>query len=193
MRNARALALPALALLGAVLLAAAPARAETRAQAARVELDRLFQALRAAPDEATAGMLEARIRHLWLRQATPAVALLMARGDRDLTNDADDEAIADFDAVLELAPDFAEGYNHRAVARAEAGDYAGAVRDIEAALRHDPRNFSALQALSRIAEQQGNWKGALDAWRKALDIDPRTPGGIGRLERLQKKAEGEAT
>lgn len=183
---------PAL-LLAAGVLAALPAAAESRTQATQAQLDRLFAALRAAPDETAAGRLEARIRQLWLRQATPAVALLLARGDRDMENDAIAEAITDFDAVLDLAPDFAEGYDRRAVARANAGDYAGAVRDIEAALRHDPRNFAALHTLSRIAELQGNWKGALDAWRKSLDIDPRTPGGAARLEMLRKKVEGEAT
>ena len=181
----------------AVLLAAvplvAPARAETRAQERQVQLDRMFKALRAAPDENTAAMIEGRIRALWLEQATPAVALLMARGDRDIANDASADAIEDFTAVLDLQPDFAEGYDHRAVARATAGDYAGAVRDIEQALQHDPRNFAALQGLSRIAEEQGNWQGALAAWQKAIDIDPRTPGGIDRLEMLQKKVEGEAT
>jgi tetratricopeptide (TPR) repeat protein len=181
-----------LVLLGAVLLAG-PAGAETPAEARQAQLDRLFKALRAAPDEQAAAMIEGRIRALWLDQATPAVGLLMGRGDRDLGNDAPGEAIADFDAALDLEPDFSEGYNHRAVARAAAGDYDGAVRDIELALQHDPRNFSALEGLSHIAERQGNWQGALDAWRKALDIDPRTPGGLDRLDMLQKKVEGEAT
>ena len=182
-----------LAILAAALLAT-PAAAETRAQAARqAQLDHLFTALRAAPDEATAGMIESRIRRLWAEQPSPAAALLMARGDRELHGDAEGDAIADFDAVLDLEPDYAEGYTHRAVARAAAGDVAGAVRDIQAALAHDPRNFAALQALSHIAEQQGNWQGALDAWQKALDIDPRMPGGADRLQMLIGKVEGEAT
>lgn len=181
----------ALTLLAAALLAP-PARADTRA-ARHAQLDRLFTALRAAPDEEAAGMIEQSIRRLWAEQASPAAALLMARGDRDLHNDAEGEAIDDFSAVLDLEPDYSEGYTHRAVARAAAGDYAGAVRDIEAALQHDPHNFAALQALSHIAEQQGNWHGALDAWQKALDLDPRTPGGADRLEMLTKKLEGEAT
>lgn len=128
-----------------------------------------------------------------MQQPSPAAAMLMARGDRDLHNEAGGEALADFDAVLVLEPDFSEGYNHRAVARAVLGDYDGAVRDIQAALARDPRNFSALEGLSHVAEQQGNWKGALDAWQKALDIDPRTPGGIDRLDMLHRKVEGEAT
>jgi cytochrome c-type biogenesis protein CcmH/NrfG len=67
------------------------------------------------------------------------------------------------------------------------------VLDIEATLKLDPKHFPALQGLSHIAEQQGNWAGALAAWQRALDIDPLTPGGLERLEKLQKKVEGEAT
>ncbi|MBN9509991.1 MAG: tetratricopeptide repeat protein [Alphaproteobacteria bacterium] len=180
-------------LLAALVVLAVPAHAETAAEARQAELDRLFKALKAAPDEITAAAIEGRIRTLWKQQATGAVALLMSRGERDLGNRAGTDALADFDAALELQPDLSEGYNHRAAARMELGDYAGAVRDIQAALAYDPRNFSALQGLSHIAERQGNWKGALEAWQHALDIDPRTPGGIERLEMLQKKVEGEAT
>jgi tetratricopeptide (TPR) repeat protein len=179
--------------VAALALLAAPALADQRADAHNAELDRLFRALKAAPDETTAGLLESRIHTLWVQEGSPAATLLLSRGDRDLHGNADDEALADFDAVLVLEPKFAEGYSHRAVAKATLGDYAGAIRDIEAVLTLDPRHFSALQGLSRIAEQQGNWKGALEAWQKALDIDPRTPGGMDRLDMLQKKVDGEAT
>ncbi len=182
----------ALTFLAAAVLAA-PAQAETRAQARQAQLDHLFKALRAAPDEDTAGMIEGRIRKLWAEQASPAAALLMARGNRDLHNDAAGEAIDDFSAVLDLEPDYSQAYANRAVARAAAGDFAGAVGDIQAALTRDPRNFAALQALSRIAEEQGNWQGALDAWQKVLDIDPRMPGGADRLQMLIRKVEGEST
>ena len=181
-----------LLLLGALLLAA-PARADQKVDAHRAELDRLFKALQAAPDENAAGLLEGRIRALWVQEASPAALLLLSRGEREMDANADDEAVQDFDAVLTLEPEFAEGYNHRAAARAALGDYAGAIRDIEATLSRDPRHFPALQGLSRIAEQQGNWRGALEAWQRALDIDPRTPGGLDRLEKLQKKVDGEAT
>lgn len=180
-------------LLCVLPLLAAPAFAETRAQAEQGQLDRLFTALRAAPDEATAAMLETRIRHIWRAQASPAVALLMSRGDRDVAHDATGDAVADFDAALDLAPDYADGYAHRAIAHAAGGNLAGAVRDIEQALQRDPRNFVALRTLSRVAEEQGNWRGALDAWRKALEIDPRMQGGAERLKMLRRKVEGEST
>jgi tetratricopeptide (TPR) repeat protein len=179
--------------LVALLLIASPALADQRADAAKQQLDRLLKALRAAPDEHAAEMIEGTVRALWVQQASPAAVMLLSRGERDLQNHAEDEALADFDAVLALEPDYAEGYNHRAAARAAVGDDDGAIRDIEETLKREPRHFSALEGLSRIAERQHNWKGALEAWQKALDIDPLTPGGLDRLEMLQKKVDGEAT
>jgi tetratricopeptide (TPR) repeat protein len=175
------------------LLLAGPAWADQKPDASHAQLDKLFKALRAAPDVSTATMLEGRIRAIWVQEGSPATTLLMARGERDLQNNANDQALEDFDAALALEPNYAEGFNHRAVARAALGDYAGAIRDIEETLKREPRHFSALEGLSRIAEQQHNWKGALEAWQKALDIDPLTPGGLDRLDMLQKKVDGEAT
>jgi len=51
--------------------------------------------------------------------------------------------------------------------------------------------FAALETLSRIAEARNDYKGALAAWQKALELSPRTPDGADRLKALQKKVLGE--
>jgi tetratricopeptide (TPR) repeat protein len=180
-------------LLCLFLILAMPALADPRADARKVELDRLLGALKAAPSEQAAGLLEARIKQIWLQSGSPAATLLLRRGDRDLQANAADEAVADYDAALVLEPGLTEAFNHRAVARFQGGDYTGALRDIEATLKREPRHFDAFQVLSRIAEARGDWAGALAAWQKALELDPRTPGGQERLNLLRQKAQGEAT
>jgi tetratricopeptide (TPR) repeat protein len=175
------------------LLMAGPALADARADARRAELDRLLGALKAAPNETAAGMLETRIRHLWLEQGSPASTLLMGRGMRDLEADAGQEAEDDFDAVLALDPDLTEAFVARAMARFAQADYMGAVHDIEETLKREPRHFGAWQQLSRIAEARGDWKGALAAWQKVLEIDPKMPDGQERLRILTRKAVGEST
>ena len=179
-------------LLLALCLASVPALADTRADMRKAELDALLKSLSAAPDEDAAAALEERIKQIWINEGTPAVTLLMSRGLRDLANHAPDEAEQDFDAVITLQPDLAAAYERRAVARFDAGDYAGALSDIEVTLQHEPRDFVALQTLSRIAEARGDFKGALLAWKKSLEIDPKTPGGDKRLKELTRKVEGEA-
>ncbi len=179
----------------AVLLAlmAFPTLAQPRPDPRKVELDGLLNALKTAPTEEAAGAIEGRVKQLWLESGSPAATLLMGRGLRDLANNAAGDAQDDFDAVLALEPDLAEAYDRRAVARYLQGDYTGAIIDIQATLQREPRSFIAFQGLSRIAEARGDLKGALAAWRRALELDPKTPGGDTRLRELVHKVEGERT
>ncbi len=155
------------------------------------ELEQLLEALAMAPSEEVAARMEARISQLWIRAGGPTAGLLMTRGVRNLDSGAADEAIQDFDAALALEPGLTDAFGRRAMARYQAGDVTGAVRDLEETLRREPRHFGAWRALSGLAEAQGNMPSALAAWRKLLEIDPKTPGGQGHLKDLVKKVEGE--
>ncbi len=163
------------------------------AQPAAPSLDSLLSALRVAPTEEAASALETQIRAQWAAAASPALRLLLARGQRELAENAAGDAADSFDAALDLEPDLLEAWRGRAQARRMLGDYAGAVRDIQELLRREPRSFVALQDLSRIAESRADWKGALAAWQKLLELDPRTPNAQVRLRDLRRRALGEAT
>jgi tetratricopeptide (TPR) repeat protein len=177
-----------------LLLISVPVIAQERPDADRAAiLNQLFSALLRAPSEEDAATLEQRIRQAWLEGGSPAVTLLMMRGLREMQTGSQEEALADFDAAATLDPDLAVAYDRRAMARFQQGDIAGAIHDIEETLRHEPRDFSALQDLSRIAESQKNWAGAYAAWLKVIEIDPKTPGGADRLKDLKRRALGDAT
>jgi len=181
-------------LLLAALIGAVPAvpHAQEPGQK-RAMITKLLDALQHAPSEAAAVPIELQLRQLWVNAGSPAVTLLMGRGLRELKAGENDEAIKDFGDAIILDPTLAEAYHQRAIARYHAGDTASAIADVEAALRQEPRDFAALQTLSHIAEARDNWKGAYDAWRKVLEIDPMTPGGQDRLKELKRKAFGEET
>ena len=146
----------------------------------KAPVDNLLAALKAAPNEQAAAALEAQLRALWQQSATPAVRLLLARGSRELSERAPGDALDSFDAALDLSPDLLEGWRGRAEARRSLGDYTGAVHDVEALLKLEPRSFLAFQELSQIAETRGDWRGALAAWTKVLELSPHTPGGSDR-------------
>src|SRR5690242_12615411 len=85
-------------------------------RAAAAEPDGAFEALRTAPDEAGAALVEARIRSLWAQSASPSVTLLLRRGARDLEAQLPAEALEDLDAAITLQPDLADGWYLRAQA-----------------------------------------------------------------------------
>ena len=180
-----------------LLLLSAPAMAQDRDTPTRPSpaqtLDRLFGMLKVAPDESTAGAIEDSIQGQWIAEATPATKLLLLHGLHSLADNQANEALDDFDAALDLQPDLQEGWHGRASARAKLGDYAGAERDIEEVMKREPRQFRALEDLSTIAEQRGDWKGAYAAWSRAMDLDPKASGGAERLKDLKRRAFGEAT
>jgi tetratricopeptide (TPR) repeat protein len=156
-------------------------------------LDRLFGMLKVAPDEQSASTVEDAIQGQWIAEATPATKLLLLHGFKELTDNQPNEALDDFDATLDLQPDLPEGWHGRALARARLGDTAGAERDIEEVIKREPRQFAALEDLSRIAEAAGDWRGAYTAWNAALAIDPKAAGGADRLKDLKRRAFGDST
>ena len=155
------------------------------------ELDRAFEALRDAPDEQGAGLVEQRIRQLLAARATPSVTLLLARGQRNLAGNHPEEALEDFDAAIILAPEAVDPWFGRALASHLAGDAASALRDLQEVLRLEPRHWQALQQLSIWQEEAGNALGALQSFAAALAIHPRLRGGEARLRELRRKAHGE--
>jgi tetratricopeptide (TPR) repeat protein len=189
-----------LALIPALALAQAPPAAPGTAQGGRpdaaatrrAELDRLFEALRSAPDTSGGQLVEARIRAVWAQGISPAVQLLLRRGSRNLQANAPDEALEDFDAALVLQPESPDVWLMRARALAALGDRAAAARDIQEALRLEPRHFGALVQLSQMQDEAGDATGALRSFDAALALHPHLAGAAERRRELARKAEGDA-
>jgi predicted TPR repeat methyltransferase len=176
------------------LLVAASASAQTPPPATvdkHATVDQLFTALKGATTQEQASELEARIAQSWLNAGTPSITLLMSRGVRDVQGGLNEDAVEDFDAIVTLEPSLPEGWHRRALAKLAVGDTDGAVADLGETLALEPRHFMALSDLSRIAEHRGDWKSALAAWQKVLEIDPKTEDGEERLKVLTSKALGE--
>ena len=103
------------------------------------------------------------------------------------------DAVESFTDAITLAPDVAEAWHQRAIARYHSGDVTGAIRDLEETVRLEPRDFAALRTLADIATAREDWKGAYAAWQKVMELDPKTPGGDARLRELKRHAVGEDT
>jgi len=180
----------------ALLAFAEPSQAQAPPQGAaaqrQAELDRLFEALRTAPDQGGGQIVESRIRALWGQAVSPAAALLLRRGQRNLQAQETAEALEDFDAALLLEPESADAWMLRARAHANLGDRVAAARDLQQALRLEPRHFGALLQFAALQEESGDLRGALRSLDAALAVHPRLPGGDARRRDLVRRAEGEA-
>src|ERR1700680_1418710 len=115
-------------------------------------LDFLFGALKAAPDEASAKHVEARIWALWLQTPSDTAALLMMRAKAAIDAQQVDVALKLLDAVVKLRPDYIEAWNRRATLYYLKNDYAHSLQDIEQVLVREPRHIGPLAGLGRSVE-----------------------------------------
>jgi tetratricopeptide (TPR) repeat protein len=159
--------------------------------AAPASTDALLAALAQAPNAHVAAEIETKLQEAWHDQATPAVQILIDHAVISAAHEKMQDALADSDAAITLQPDLADLWRRRAEARFAAGDDQGALADLAQALVREPRLIPALADLSRYAELKKNNKRALEAWRKVLELDPKTEDGQKRLDRLQKKVSGQ--
>jgi tetratricopeptide (TPR) repeat protein len=153
-------------------------------------LDFLFGALKAAPDEASAKHVEARIWALWLQTPSDTAALLMMRAKAAMDAQQTDVAMKLLDAVIKLRPDYVEAWNRRATLYYLKNDYAHSLEDIEQVLVREPRHFGALAGLGMIMQDLGEEKRALDAFRQALAINPHLEKVPELVKTLTEKVEG---
>ena len=153
-------------------------------------LDFLFGALKAAPDEASARHVEARIWALWLQTPSDTAALLMMRAKAAMDAQRMDVAQKLLDAVVKLRPDYVEAWNRRATLYYLRNDYTRSLQDIEQVLVREPRHFGALAGLGMIMQDLGDEKRALDAFRRALAINPHLDKVPELVRTLSEKVEG---
>ena len=153
-------------------------------------LDTLFAALKIAPDEASSQAIEQRIWAVWMISGSDTCNLLMSRVKQATDAKDYDLALKLLDAVVEIKPDYVEGWNQRATIYYLKDDYAHAIADIGQVLAREPRHFGALSGLGVILQEIGDDKDALKAYRDALKIDPHLENIPDVVKELSVKVEG---
>ena len=153
-------------------------------------LDFLFGALKAAPDEESARYVEVRILALWSQASSDTISLLMQRVKVATDARQSDVALKMLDEVLKLRPDYIEGWSRRATLHYMRNDYQRSLEDIEQVLIREPRHFGALAGLGVIMQELGDDKRALDAFRKALAVNPHLEKVQELVKTLTEKVEG---
>ncbi|NNE89165.1 MAG: tetratricopeptide repeat protein [Silicimonas sp.] len=159
------------------------------ALADEAELEALYEGLLNA-EGANAEQIVGRIYEIWSRSGSDSMDLLLERG-REALNEGDTKlAIRHFSALVDHAPDFAEGYNARATAYFQAGRYGPSLEDIRRTLQLNPRHFGAMSGLALILEEINRPEDALAAWREVETINPSQEGLAEALVRLERQVEG---
>lgn len=173
------------------------ANAETAAEDPRTlsreeRLSRAFAALLSAEteDEDSWRQAEREIAQLWSKSGSASADLLLRRGREALQRDDTAQAAQHFDDVVNLAPDFAEGWNMRATLHFQREALGQSLADIAEVLAREPRHFGALSGLGTILEGLDQDETAIAAFREALKHHPHLEGALEAVKRLAPATDG---
>ena len=153
-------------------------------------LNELYGRLRDARNAKDAEPITEAIEETWRRSGSDTVDLLMTRVDLFVLQADLDLAMRVLDAVTELAPEHSQGWHQRGLVHVMQNDTGQAITDLKRALAMEPSNYNALRDLGAVLQQTGDQRGALDAYRKALAINPFMEQTRRAEEKLSHDVEG---
>lgn len=132
----------------------------------------LFIDLQESTDRRLAKQAESEIWAIWHESPDKKSSEIMRDARRALNENDFDAAITDLNSLVEHAPEFAEAWNQRAIVLYLAGDFPGALRDIEQTLLLEPRHFGAMSGRAQVYLQIDEPELALQAFESVLDRNP---------------------
>lgn len=154
-------------------------------------LESLYAFLATEPDKRQGGEIGAAIEKLWRYTGGDTVNLLIDRAENFSAKNETERGLPLADAAVDLAPDYAEAWSHRAYLHYRMQNYNAALGDLRRALALEPNHFRALDGMAKILVLLGEKKAALQAYEKLILVHPNIEGGKESLDELKKELEGQ--
>lgn len=167
-------------------------RAETNIASERRQLLRgLYDRLGKAEDQESAELIASAIEELWHRSGSATVDLLMSRAGILFAGKQTDTALLLLDSVIEIAPDYPEGWTRRAEILFYKKEIHKSLNDLRHALALDPSHYKAIQGLGLLMRELGDKKAALKAARAVLKVHPYLEDARQSEQELSREVEGQ--
>ena len=126
---------------------------------------------------------------IWSRSGQETVDRLLNTGKRSLKNEEFNKAVECFSKVIDIDPSFAEGYNQRAIAYFMLEDWENSLTDCIQTIELNPHHFGAYAGMGHVYLRLGKIDEAVDAYRKALSINPNLISIAETILRLRRELE----
>jgi tetratricopeptide (TPR) repeat protein len=140
------------------------------------------------PDPMTNQMAEHALWSIWFRCGSPAANAQLARGAQCLSDRKFQCAFAHFGRAINLCPDFSEAYNQRAIAHHLREEHEPSIVDCRRAIELMPCHFGAWAGLGHCYAHLGRLTSALEAYEKALAINPHLDCVRQAVKEIRKQA-----
>lgn len=165
--------------------------AQPGSQPGAEDIDNLL--LRLAQAEAgEADRLAGQIRHIWDASGSATADYLLRRVRRAIELEDLEAALEHATALIDHAPEFAQGWAARARTFYALDLYGPALTDLEHVLALNPKHFDAIMGLAVMLDQMGRAEDAYEAYLQVKAIHPYQAGLTEALERLAPQVRGKA-
>ena len=139
----------------------------------RADVPLLVETLR-DPDADTRDRAEQALWRIWARSGDPETDRLYQAGIEQMNAGDLQQSIITFTRIVELKPDFAEGWNKRATLYFLVGDLRKSLADCDEVMKRNPYHFGALSGYALIYARLEYYDRALEYSRRALAVLARS-------------------
>lgn len=161
--------------------------AEVGADQTDPRLRELFSKLKGTDSLLEARAVEQDIWSIWLTSANDNINRMMDQGVAAMNRLDFITALKEFTGIIDMAPEFAEGWNKRATVLYLMGEYAGSKADVDKVLALEPRHFGALAGLGLINAALEQEEDAIAAFERVLEIHPHMTNARENIELMRAR------
>ena len=152
----------------------------------KLALDKLFIELKTKKVSSEAKKIEDKIWKLWTTHPSEkTLTELLAKGSEYMFRNEYASAHNVFSKVIELDPNWAEGWNKRATVLYLMGNYDLSQKDIDEVLKLEEKHFGALSGQGLVQTALKNYQKAIDSYLEAHKIYPAMKTPLIMIEKLQ--------
>jgi tetratricopeptide (TPR) repeat protein len=123
-------------------------------------------------DRELAATAQAVLWRVWCRSGDAATDRIFRAGVDAMQQQRLDDAEERFGRVIEMNPEFAEGWNKRATVRYMRDDFRGSIADCQQTLTRNPNHFGAASGQGLCHLSLNEFHEAAICFRRALEIHP---------------------
>ena len=137
------------------------------------KLNNLFNKLKLSQNSIAAAKIEEKIWKIWTSHPEDEkLTIMLAKGSILMSKNNYDDAYLIFSKVIELDPDWSEGWNKRATVLYLMGNYQLSQNDIDKVLHLEKRHFGALSGQGLVQLALNNYQNAINSYKMVETIYP---------------------
>ena len=157
------------------------------------KLNQLFEQLTINNNVSIALEIEMKIWNIWSTHPTQEkLTQALAKGSDLMSKEELEPAYKIFSAIVNSAPDWAEGWNKRATVLYLMGRYQDSLNDIDEVLKRESRHFGALSGQGLVQTELKNYEKAIKSYQAVQKIYPSIRVAKVMIPQLRKLIEDEA-